>query len=143
MYPLRIVQVIFSFCECCCHFLSIMPFNSSFQSNKFCGMNEAHKIVFHPSKGQDAQDQRSDRMKRRSILSGPSTSSAGSSTSQTPSAHLVYHDVCILCNKSINVAMLEKYPGKLPVFYVLMNSLKGLSFFSKLNSFERKSYMWL
>ena len=44
-----------------------------------------------------------------------------------------YLDVCILCNKGINVVMLEKYPCKLPVFYVLMNSLKGLLFKVKLS----------
>ncbi|CAL8399067.1 unnamed protein product [Arctogadus glacialis] len=60
--------------------------------------------------GQHALDQRSYRMKRRNVLSGPSTSSAGSSTAQTPSAHLVYLDVCILCNEGINSVMLEKYP---------------------------------
>ncbi|CAL8280130.1 unnamed protein product [Arctogadus glacialis] len=50
-------------------------------------------------------------MKRRNVLSGPSTSSAGSSTAQTPSAHLVYLDVCILCNEGINSVMLGKYPA--------------------------------
>jgi hypothetical protein len=65
--------------------------------------------------GQDEEDQRSDRMKRRRVFSGSSTSSAGSSKSKTTSVHLLYREVCILCNKGINVGALDRYPGKLPV----------------------------
>ena len=50
-------------------------------------------------------------MKRRRVLSGSSSSSAGSSTSNIP-VHFIYRNVCILCNESFNVGTLEKNPGK-------------------------------
>ena len=76
-------NVVATFCHSC---LSTHHFNPI----HFLAWIKAHKIVFHPSIGQDAQDQRSYRMKRRNVLSGLSISSAGSSPSQTLSAHLVY-----------------------------------------------------
>uniref|UniRef100_UPI00358F5C61 uncharacterized protein n=1 Tax=Myxine glutinosa TaxID=7769 RepID=UPI00358F5C61 len=66
---------------------------------------------------QDEEDRRSGRMKRRRVFSGSSTSSAGSSKSKTPSVHLVYRDVCILCNEGINVGALAKYPDRARKLY--------------------------